>query len=144
MPRFTINTTTDILLKRDADQAREIFFIALGEGRTWSHDSVEHEEDKWTNSMQYGLNEHYFNTVHEETNIKQRRAHDVFLNTQTGQPSLTTKVKPRVREAQKSMSQCHHQSINHGRVVISAKWICIFGSPEEKDLMFLISVISFT
>ena len=88
IPSFTINTTTDILLKRDADQVRGKSSLLLWEKEGLGHMiPFEHEDlDKWTNSMQYGLNDHYFNTVHEETNIKLGGGlDDVFLNTQTGQ-----------------------------------------------------------
>ena len=31
----------------------------------------EHEDlENWTNSLQYRIERHYFNTVHDETNIK--------------------------------------------------------------------------
>lgn len=88
MPSFTINTTTDILLKRDADKVRGKSSLLLWEALGLGHMiPFEHEDlDKWTNSMQYGLNDRYFNTVHKETNIKLGGGlDDVFLNTDTGQ-----------------------------------------------------------
>ena len=88
MPSFTINTTTDILLKRDADQVRGKSSLPIWDAHGLSHMiPFEHEDlENWANSMQYGLNDHYFNTVHEETNIKFGGGlDDVFLNTETGQ-----------------------------------------------------------
>ena len=42
--------------------------------------------EKWTNSLHYGLDDSYFNTIHKETNIKLGGGiDDIFLNTQTDQ-----------------------------------------------------------
>tara|TARA_B100000886_G_scaffold326617_1_gene273285 strand:+ start:2257 stop:3093 length:837 start_codon:yes stop_codon:yes gene_type:complete len=91
MPSFTINTTTDILLKRDSDSVRgkstlPIWVEAgLGHMIPFDHEDLE----KWTNSLQYGLNDSYFNTIHKETNIKLGGGiDDVYLNTQTDQIHL--------------------------------------------------------
>ena len=88
IPSFTINTTTDILLKRDSDRVRGKSALPI-----WKKAGLEHmipfdhkDLNKWTNSLQFGLNDSYFNTVHKETNIKLGGGlDDVFLNTQTDQ-----------------------------------------------------------
>ena len=87
-PSFTINTTTDILLKRDADAVRGKSTLplweeaGLGHMIPWEYENL----GNWANSMQYGLNDTYFNTVHDETNIKFGGGlDDVFLNTKTEQ-----------------------------------------------------------
>ena len=88
MPSFTINTTTDILLKRDADACRGRQTLPLWAAHGLDHFiPFEHEHlEKWTNSLHYGANDTYFNTVHTESNIKFGGGlDDVFLNTQTGQ-----------------------------------------------------------
>ena len=88
MPSFTINTTTDILLKRDADAVRGRQTLPLWAAHGLDHFiPFEHEHlEKWTNSLHYGANDTYFNTVHTESNIKLGGGlDDVFLNTQTGQ-----------------------------------------------------------
>ena len=88
MPSFTINTTTDILLKRDADAVRGKRSLPLWEAHGLGHMiPFEHEHlAHWTNSLHYGLDETYFNTVHEDTHIKFGGGiDDVFLNTQTDQ-----------------------------------------------------------
>ena len=88
IPSFTINTTTDILLKRDADAVRGKSTLPLWEQAGLGHMipwEYEHLEN-WANSLHYGLNETYFNTVHDETNIKFGGGlDDVFLNTKTDQ-----------------------------------------------------------
>ena len=87
-PSFTINTTTDILLKRDADAVRGKGTLPIWEARGLGHMiPFEHEHlDNWTNSMQYGTDETYFNVVHEASNIKLGGGlDDVFLNTKTDQ-----------------------------------------------------------
>jgi len=88
IPSFTINTTTDILLKRDSDAVRGKSALPIwkkaGLGRMipFAHEDL----NNWTNSLHYGLNDSYFNTVHEETNIKFGGGlDDVFLNTETNQ-----------------------------------------------------------
>ena len=88
IPSFTINTTTDILLKRDADAVRgksslPIWDAAgLGHMMPWDYAHLEN----WANSLHYGLNDTYFNTIHEETNIKFGGGlDDVFFNTKTNQ-----------------------------------------------------------
>lgn len=87
-PDFTINTTTDILLKRDADAVRGKSTLPIWEARGLGHMiPFKHEHlDNWTNSMQYGTNETYFNAIHEASNIKLGGGlDDVFLNTETNQ-----------------------------------------------------------
>ena len=58
----------------------------MGGGRLGHLIPFEHEDlENWTNSQQFGLNDHHFNTIHEETNIKFGGGlDDVFLNTETG------------------------------------------------------------
>ena len=88
IPSFTINTTTDILLKRDADAVRGRQTLPLWAAHGLDHlIPFEHEHlEKWTNSLHYGANDTYFNTVHTESNIKFGGGlDDVFLNTRTGQ-----------------------------------------------------------
>ena len=72
IPSFTINTTTDILLKRDADAVRGKSSLPLWELHNLGHMiPFEHENlEKWANSMHYGTNDSYFNAVHEPSNIK--------------------------------------------------------------------------
>ena len=87
-PAFTINTTTDILLKRDADSVRGKSTLPIWEAHGLGHMiPFDHEHlENWTNSMQYGKDETYFNVVHEASNIKLGGGlDDVFLNTETGQ-----------------------------------------------------------
>jgi len=87
-PAFTINTTTDILLKRDADAVRGKSTLSIWEAHGLGHMiPFEHEHlENWTNSMQYGTNETYFNAVHDASNIKLGGGlDDVFLNTETNQ-----------------------------------------------------------
>ena len=88
IPSFTINTTTDILLKRDADAVRGKSALPLWEQAGLEHIiPFDHEHlNNWTNSLHYGLNDSYFNTVHKETNIKFGGGlDDVYLNTETDQ-----------------------------------------------------------
>lgn len=88
IPSFTINTTTDILLKRDADAVRGKATLPLWETHGLGHMiPFDHEHlENWTNSLQYGLNDTYFNVVHEASHIKFGGGlDDVFLNTETGQ-----------------------------------------------------------
>ena len=88
IPSFTINTTTDILLKRDADAVRGKSALPLWEQAGLEHIiPYDHEHlNNWTNSLHYGLNDSYFNTVHKETNIKFGGGlDDVYLNTETDQ-----------------------------------------------------------
>ncbi|MDA8826180.1 PD-(D/E)XK nuclease family protein [Luminiphilus sp.] len=88
MPSFTINTTTDILLKRDADAVRGQATLPLWEANGLGHlIPFEHEHlENWTNSMHFGQNETFFNADHPESNIRFGGGlDDVFLNTQTGQ-----------------------------------------------------------
>ena len=72
LPGFTINTTTDVLLKRDADKVRGKSSLPIWEAHGLGHlIPFEHEHLKnWTNSLHFGLNDTYFNCVHKETNIK--------------------------------------------------------------------------
>jgi len=88
MPAFTINTTTDILLKRDADNVRGKSALPIWEANGLGHMiPFEHEDlENWANSLHYGKDDTYFNFVHEESNIKMGGGlDDVFLNTETGQ-----------------------------------------------------------
>ena len=88
IPSFTINSTTDILLKRDADAVRGKSALPLWEQAGLEHIiPYEHEHlNNWTNSLHYGLNDSYFNIVHKETNIKFGGGlDDVYLNTETDQ-----------------------------------------------------------
>ncbi|MAD29288.1 MAG: hypothetical protein CMP00_06435 [Woeseiaceae bacterium] len=88
IPSFTINSTTDILLKRDADAVRGKSALPIWKKAGLEHIiPFDHENlSNWTNSLHYGLNDSYFNTVHKKTNIKFGGGlDDVFLNTQTDQ-----------------------------------------------------------
>ena len=88
IPSFTINSTTDILLKRDADAVRGKSALPLWEQAGLEHIiPFDHEHlNNWTNSLHYGLNDSYFNTVHKKTNIKFGGGlDDVYLNTETDQ-----------------------------------------------------------
>jgi len=88
IPSFTINTTTDILLKRDSDFVRGKSSLPIWQEAGLGHMiPYDHEDlEKWTNSLHYGLNESYFNTIHKDTNIKLGGGiDDVFLNTKTDQ-----------------------------------------------------------
>ena len=57
IPSFTINTTTDILLKRDADAVRGKATLPLWEKAGLGHMiPFEHEDlENWTNSLQYRI-----------------------------------------------------------------------------------------
>ena len=88
MPAFTLNTTTDILLKRNSDTVRGKSSLPLWENAGLGHMiPFDHDDlEKWTNSLHFGLNDSYFNAVHNDTNIKLGGGiDDVFLNTQTDQ-----------------------------------------------------------
>ena len=88
MPAFTLNTTTDILLKRNSDIVRGKSSLPLWESAGLGHMiPFDHDDlEKWTNSLHFGLNDSYFNAVHNDTNIKLGGGiDDVFLNTQTDQ-----------------------------------------------------------
>jgi len=87
IPSFTINTTTDILLKRDADAVRGKSSLPLWELNGLGHMiPFEHEHlENWTNSLNYGKDDTFFNVIHKESNIKMGGGlDDVFLNTETG------------------------------------------------------------
>ena len=87
-PSFTLNTTTDILLKRDADQVRGKQTMPLLEANGLGHlIPFEHEDlENWTNSLQFGAGDRYFNTVHEASNIRFGGGlDDVYQNSKTGQ-----------------------------------------------------------
>ena len=82
------NTTTDVLLKRDADQVRGKATLPIWESHGLGHlIPFEHEDlENWTNSLQFGKGDEMFSVVHEPTNIRVGGGlDDVFLNTQTGQ-----------------------------------------------------------
>jgi len=88
IPSFTINTTTDILLKRDADAVRGKGSLPIWDSAGLGHMiPFEHEHlENWANSLQFGLNDTYFNITHKKTNIKFGGGlDDVFLNIKTGQ-----------------------------------------------------------
>ena len=88
MPSFTINTTTDILLKRDADAVRGKASLPLWEAYGLGHlIPFEHEHlENWTKSRQFGQDATFFNADHGESNIRLGGGlDDVFLNTQSGQ-----------------------------------------------------------
>ena len=85
-PKFTLNETTDHLFKRDFDNFR---------GKDFTHPYLinkgfdhlvpfEHEDlSKWRRSTQFGA-DGYFNTVHEETNLKVGGGlDDIFQNKNT-------------------------------------------------------------
>jgi len=85
---YNLNSNTDTLLKKDADRYRgkEEHPIMLHAGfkniRPWEHEHL----GKWLNSMHFGTNENYFNTIHEETNIKfGGGCDDVYENIETGE-----------------------------------------------------------
>ena len=84
MPGFTINTTTDVLLKRDADRVRGKATLPLWEAHGLGHlIPFEHEDlENWTNSMQFGKGDEMFSFVHGPTNIRIGGGlDDVFQNT---------------------------------------------------------------
>ena len=87
IPSFTINTTTDILLKRDADKVRGKETMPLLEANGLGHlIPFEHEDlEDWTDSMRFAQANH-FNTLHEETHILFGGGlDDVYQNSHTGQ-----------------------------------------------------------
>ena len=88
MPSFTLNTNTDILLKRDADAVRGVKSLPLWEANGLGHlIPYQHEHlENWTNSLQFGLNDTYFNFDHEPSGIRFGGGlDDVFQDTRTGQ-----------------------------------------------------------
>ena len=88
IPSFTINTTTDILLKRDADRVRGKSALPIWEANGLGHIiPFEHEHlENWTNSLNYGKDDTFFNYVHPETNMKLGGGlDDVFVNTRNGE-----------------------------------------------------------
>ena len=76
------------MLKRDADAVRGLRTLPLWESNGLG-DLIpfEHEHlDNWTNSLQFGANETYFNTDHAESGIRFGGGiDDVFQNTKTRQ-----------------------------------------------------------
>ena len=87
IPSFTLNTTTDILLKRDADRVRGKSSLPIWEKAGLGHlVPFSHEDlENWTNSLQFGLNDRYFNVVHRPTNLKVGGGlDDVFVDSHTG------------------------------------------------------------
>ena len=127
-PSFTMNTTTDVLLKRDADQVRGRATLPLWESHGLGHMiPYEHEHlENWTNSLHFGLNDTFFNYVHEPTNIKIGGGiDDMFLNTQTGQIHIvdykseaqgadwpdSTEIKPSSLDAPHKISYKHQMDI---------------------------------
>ena len=88
MPSFTLNTTTDILLKRDADNVRGKGTLPLWESHGLGHMiPYKHEHlENWTKSKQFGQSDDFFSVVHEPTNMRVGGGlDDVFQNTETGQ-----------------------------------------------------------
>ena len=86
IPSFTLNTTTDILLKRDADSVRGKKALPLWEAHGLGHliPFAHPDLEKWTNSKQFGQ-DGFFNTDHKKTNLRVGGGlDDVFLNTRTG------------------------------------------------------------
>ncbi|MEK9876602.1 MAG: PD-(D/E)XK nuclease family protein [Betaproteobacteria bacterium] len=87
IPSFTLNTTTDILLKRDADSVRGVKSLPLWESKGLGHlIPFEHEHlENWTNSLQFGANETYFNFDHKASGIRFGGGlDDVFQDRETG------------------------------------------------------------
>ena len=88
IPSFTLNTTTDILLKRDADAVRGLKSLPLWEANDLGHlIPFEHQHlENWTNSLQFGLNDTYFNFHHQPSGIRFGGGlDDVFQDAKTGQ-----------------------------------------------------------
>jgi hypothetical protein len=88
IPSFTLNTTTDILLKRDADKVRGTETLPLWKSHDLGHlIPFDHEHlDNWTNSLQFGANQTYFNFDHHPSGIRFGGGlDDVFQNQKTGQ-----------------------------------------------------------
>ena len=88
IPSFTLNTTTDILLKRDADAVRGVSSLPLWQANRLEHlIPFKHEHlENWTNSLQFGANETYFNFDHAASGIRFGGGlDDVFQNSETGQ-----------------------------------------------------------
>ena len=85
---FTLNSNTDVLLKRDQDQYRGerpspiMISAGLEHLRPFTHPDLE----LWVDSMNFGKTDRHFNTLHEETNIKFGGGlDDVFENIETGE-----------------------------------------------------------
>ena len=85
---FTLNSNTDVLLKRDQDQYRGerpspiMISAGLEHLRPFAHPDLE----LWVDSMNFGKTDRHFNTLHEETNIKFGGGlDDVFENIETGE-----------------------------------------------------------
>ena len=88
IPSFTLNTTTDILLKRDADAVRGKSSLPLWEAHGLGHlVPFDHEHlERWSNSMAFGQDETFFNFDHPASNIRFGGGlDDVFINTETAQ-----------------------------------------------------------
>ena len=71
IPGFNLNTTTDLLLKKDFDRYRgqKPHPIMQAEGlhslRPFEHVDLV----KWESSLHFGLSPNHFNTIHEQTNF---------------------------------------------------------------------------
>lgn len=88
IPSFTLNTTTDILLKRDANSVRGESTLPIWERHGLGHlIPFAHEHmTNWSNSMAFGQNETFFNFDHKASNIRLGGGiDDIFLNTETGE-----------------------------------------------------------
>ena len=97
MPGFTINTTTDVLLKRDADQVRGKATLPLWEAHGLGHlIPFQHEDlENWTNSMQFGKGDEMFSFVHSQQTFGLAVASMTFSKTskQAGFTLLTTRAR---------------------------------------------------
>ena len=130
IPSFTLNTTTDILLKRDADRVRGKSSLPIWEKAGLGHlVPFSHEDlENWTNSLQFGLSDRYFNVVHRPTNLKVGGGlDDVFVDSQTG--VLTCgQNRRRVQKAQSVTRKSLFQSMNPGKLATKGRWISMSGS----------------
>ena len=136
-PSFTINTTTDILLKRDADAVRGKSALPI-----WKQAGLEHiipfnheHLNNWTNSLHYGLNDSYFNTVHNETNIKFGGGlDDVYLNTETDQIHIIDYKSQAQGTRNPDTYEVKPSSLNDPwKIGYKRQWTCMCGLPVKKD-----------
>lgn len=107
IPGFNINEATDVLLKRDFDQYRELQaphpYVAA-QGLQYLVPFQHTDFNKWTNSLHFGA-DGYFNTVHEETTIKVGGGlDDVWRNLQTDELHVVDYKSTSTKKAGKTIS----------------------------------------
>ena len=87
IPGFLLNSNTDKLLKKEFDQYRGKGPHPIMEANGLGHlTPFDHSDMKlWENALSFGKDDHHFNSLHEETNIRFGGGlDDVWQDTNTG------------------------------------------------------------